>query len=162
MASNLGFKVLMPEDAVATFARTGADGRHHSAQSIHDSHLASLHGEFVTVTDTATLLADVRRALTEHWLNVRRDAGGGATPDHLQGSAFERVRQKGNLLRSLLVFVRPRYGANLFNPLNLGSSVVQHFDFRMSPWKPCPSSFPPLPLILTSRGAPLSFLNTRW
>ncbi|THF70931.1 cysteine hydrolase [Deinococcus sp. Arct2-2] len=56
MASNLGFQVLMPEDATATFARTGADGGHHSAQSIHESHLASLHGEFVTVTDTVTLL----------------------------------------------------------------------------------------------------------
>lgn len=57
MAGNLGFQVLLPEDATATFDRTGPDGRHYSAQEIHDVHLASLNGEFATVTDTASILA---------------------------------------------------------------------------------------------------------
>lgn len=57
MAGNLGFQVLLPEDAMAAFDRTGPDGRHHRAQDIHDVHLVSLNGEFATVTDTASILA---------------------------------------------------------------------------------------------------------
>lgn len=57
MAGNLGFRVLLPEDATATFDRTGPDGRHYRAQEIHEVHLASLNGEFATVTSTALILA---------------------------------------------------------------------------------------------------------
>ncbi|SMB97397.1 cysteine hydrolase family protein [Deinococcus hopiensis] len=57
MAGNLGFRVLLPEDATATFGRTGPDGRHFWAHEIHGVHLASLNGEFATVTDTASVLA---------------------------------------------------------------------------------------------------------
>lgn len=59
MAGNLGFEVLLPGDATATFGRTGPDGRQHDAQEIHDGHLASLNGEFATVTDTASILTDL-------------------------------------------------------------------------------------------------------
>ena len=58
MAGNLGFKVLLPGDATATFDRMGPDGRRHDAQEVHDVHLASLNGEFATVTDTASILTD--------------------------------------------------------------------------------------------------------
>lgn len=57
MAGNFGFRVLLLEDATATFDRIGSDGRHHTAQEIHDIHLASLNEEFATVTDTVSVLA---------------------------------------------------------------------------------------------------------
>lgn len=49
MASNLGFHAYLVSDATATFERTGPDGRHFTAEEMHDSALASLHGEFCTV-----------------------------------------------------------------------------------------------------------------
>lgn len=56
MAGNLGFTVTLVADATATFDRYTADGRHYSAEEIHDVHLASLDGEFCTVTTTAEVL----------------------------------------------------------------------------------------------------------
>ena len=44
-------------DATATFDRTGPDGRHWSAEDMHDSALASLNGEFAKVKTTDTVLA---------------------------------------------------------------------------------------------------------
>lgn len=49
MAGNLGFDTWLVADATATFERTGPDGRHFSAEQMHDTALASLHGEFATV-----------------------------------------------------------------------------------------------------------------
>ncbi|THF69610.1 cysteine hydrolase [Deinococcus sp. Arct2-2] len=60
MAGNLGFQVLLPADATATFDRMGPDGRHYGAQEIHDVHLASLNGEFATVTETELILGAIR------------------------------------------------------------------------------------------------------
>lgn len=57
MAANLGFTAILPADALATFDRTGFDGRHWSAEDIHGSSLASLNGEFATVVNTADLIA---------------------------------------------------------------------------------------------------------
>jgi nicotinamidase-related amidase len=57
MAGNLGFDVVVVEDATATFARTGHDGARHSAQQMHDLALASLHGEFATVRSTLQVIA---------------------------------------------------------------------------------------------------------
>lgn len=57
MAANLGFTVYAVADAMATFARTGPDGVHHSAELMHQFALASLHGEFAQVVATADLLA---------------------------------------------------------------------------------------------------------
>ena len=57
MAGNLGFETWLVADATATFERRGPDGQHFSAQQIHETALASLHGEFATVLDTATVLA---------------------------------------------------------------------------------------------------------
>lgn len=56
MAGNLGFTVWFVADATATFARTGPDGRHFTAEQMHDTALASLHGEFATVVWTNTVL----------------------------------------------------------------------------------------------------------
>ena len=57
MAGNLGFLVRVVEDATATHERRGPDGSLFSADVMHRSALASLHGEFATVTSTAEILA---------------------------------------------------------------------------------------------------------
>lgn len=56
-ASDLGYDVILVGDACATFERAGPDGKVHSAESIHQVHLASLHGEFCRVEDTEAVLA---------------------------------------------------------------------------------------------------------
>ena len=56
MAGNLGFNVTLVSDATATFDRTGVDGTHHTADEIHQVHLASLHGEFCTVRSCEEVL----------------------------------------------------------------------------------------------------------
>jgi nicotinamidase-related amidase len=56
MAANLGFEVAVISDASATFERTGPDGRHYSADDMHATTLASLHGEFASIVDTQELL----------------------------------------------------------------------------------------------------------
>ena len=56
MAANLGFTVWLVSDATATFDRTGFDGTYFSADQMHGSNLASLHGEFCTVLTTEQVL----------------------------------------------------------------------------------------------------------
>ena len=56
MAGNLGFETYFVADATATFERTGPDGRHYTAEQMHDTALASLHGEFATVVTTREVL----------------------------------------------------------------------------------------------------------
>lgn len=56
MAGNLGFTTYVVADATATFERRGPDGRSYSADQMHDTALASLHGEFATVVVSARLL----------------------------------------------------------------------------------------------------------
>ncbi len=55
MAGNLGFKTFIVSDATATFNKKGIDDQHYSAALIHETALASLNGEFATVTTTAFL-----------------------------------------------------------------------------------------------------------
>lgn len=57
MAGNLGFDVVLVEDATATFDRTGPDGERYSAEQMHRTALASLHGEFARVCSTRQVLA---------------------------------------------------------------------------------------------------------
>ena len=56
MAGNLDFVTWVVSDATATFARTGADGTRYSAELMHQTALASIHGEFATVVDSAAVL----------------------------------------------------------------------------------------------------------
>ncbi|MFZ6745114.1 cysteine hydrolase family protein [Undibacterium sp. JH2W] len=56
MAGNFGFVTYLVADATATFERRGPDGRYFSAEDMHDTALASLHGEFATVVDSAGIL----------------------------------------------------------------------------------------------------------
>lgn len=57
MAGNLGFETYLVADATATFERTGPDGRHFTAEQMHETALASLHGEFATVVSSHQVLA---------------------------------------------------------------------------------------------------------
>lgn len=56
MSGNLGFDTYIVSDATATFERIGPNGHHYTAQQMHDTALASLHGEFATVVPTATVI----------------------------------------------------------------------------------------------------------
>lgn len=58
MAGNLGFEVRLVSDATATFDRRGHDGAYHSADEIHNIHLASLHAEFCVVRSTSEILTE--------------------------------------------------------------------------------------------------------
>ncbi len=57
MAGNFGFETYFVADATATFERTGPDGRHFTAEEMHATALASLHGEFATVVWSEEVLA---------------------------------------------------------------------------------------------------------
>lgn len=59
MAGNLGFTTYVVSDATATFDNTGPDGKRYSSELLHDVALADLHGEFATVVDTRTVLAQL-------------------------------------------------------------------------------------------------------
>jgi nicotinamidase-related amidase len=57
MAANLGFATVVVDDACATHERIGPDGRHFTAEEMHATALASLHGEFARIAMTADVLA---------------------------------------------------------------------------------------------------------
>ncbi len=56
MAANLGFEVVVVEDATATFERIGHDGKHYSAEQIHDVTLVSLNNEFCQIMTTEEVI----------------------------------------------------------------------------------------------------------
>lgn len=56
MAGNLGYETFVVDDATATFDKKGKDGKTYAADIIHDTALASLHGEFATVLSTSEVL----------------------------------------------------------------------------------------------------------
>jgi nicotinamidase-related amidase len=58
-ASDLGFDVVVVDDATATFERTGPDGVHYSAEQMHRTALASLHGEFARVQSSHDVLVQL-------------------------------------------------------------------------------------------------------
>lgn len=66
MASNLGFQATVVSDATATFERVGHDGRHWTAEEMHESALTSLHAEFATVRTANEVF---------HWLDSRAVLG---------------------------------------------------------------------------------------
>lgn len=61
MAANLGFESFIVRDATFAFDRTSPDGRHWSAEDIHSSALASLHGEFATALTTDEIIDSVSK-----------------------------------------------------------------------------------------------------
>jgi nicotinamidase-related amidase len=60
MAGNYGFDAYVVSDATATFERKEPDGKHFSAQQMHDTALASLRGEFATIVSTSEVLDAVK------------------------------------------------------------------------------------------------------
>lgn len=56
MAGNLGFNTVVVADATAAFDIVGPGGQLHPAEEVHAVSLATLHGEFATVTGTETVL----------------------------------------------------------------------------------------------------------
>ncbi|MFP5260499.1 MAG: cysteine hydrolase family protein [Blastocatellia bacterium] len=59
MAGDLGFNTFVVSDATATFGRVGPDGKLNDADAVHSISLATLHGEFATITDTESLLKQI-------------------------------------------------------------------------------------------------------
>lgn len=62
MAGNLGFDAVVVHDACATHERIGPDGRRFTAEEMHASALASLHGEFAQVAGCDAVLAALAAA----------------------------------------------------------------------------------------------------
>jgi len=62
MAGNLGFDVVVVEDATATFERTGPDGVRYAAEQMHRLARASLHREFAQVQSAHDVLVQLRGA----------------------------------------------------------------------------------------------------
>jgi nicotinamidase-related amidase len=60
-AGNLGFSAVVVSDATFAFEQRDYAGALRSAQEVHDMSLANLDGEYATVRNTATVLADLRR-----------------------------------------------------------------------------------------------------
>ena len=56
MAANLGFKVTLLEDCVASFPLKMPNGEEISAEEIHRVNIATLHDEFATILSTAQFL----------------------------------------------------------------------------------------------------------
>ncbi|HEX5818552.1 MAG TPA: cysteine hydrolase family protein [Gemmatimonadales bacterium] len=55
-ASDVGFDVVVVDDATATHERLGPDGVRYTAEQMHGAALASLHGEFARVLSTGDVL----------------------------------------------------------------------------------------------------------
>jgi nicotinamidase-related amidase len=59
MAGNLGFTCYLAGDAAAAFPVKDHRGKVYDAETVHALSLATLHGEFATVTDTKEILPAV-------------------------------------------------------------------------------------------------------
>jgi nicotinamidase-related amidase len=57
VASNLGYRVFIPNDATATFGMTTREGKFFSAEDIHSIFLTNLHGEYAEIVKTKDILA---------------------------------------------------------------------------------------------------------
>lgn len=60
MAGNYGYQTYVVSDATATFNKTGIDGKHYSAKTMHETALASLHEEFATILSTENLISKIK------------------------------------------------------------------------------------------------------
>ena len=63
MAANLGFNVTIVADATAAFEKNGYDGKHYSADEVHNVELAGLNREFATIRESRDVLAEVEGSL---------------------------------------------------------------------------------------------------
>ncbi len=56
MAGNLGFTLIIPEDAVASVDRTDRRGKHWPAEDVHALTLAILENEYARISDAKTVI----------------------------------------------------------------------------------------------------------
>ena len=63
MAANLGFGVTIVADATAAFEHNGYDGKHYSAEEVHNVELANLNREFATIRESRDVVAEVEGSL---------------------------------------------------------------------------------------------------
>ena len=63
MAANLGFNVTIVADATAAFEKNGYDGKHYSADEVHNVELAGLNREFATIRQSKDILTEVESSL---------------------------------------------------------------------------------------------------
>jgi hypothetical protein len=68
MAANLGFESFIARDATFTHDRISPDGRRWSAEDIHSSALASLHGEFATALTVDEIIIALPKQLEQREL----------------------------------------------------------------------------------------------
>jgi nicotinamidase-related amidase len=61
MAGNFGYDTYLVSDATATFDKTGFDGKIYPAALIHETALASIHGEFATVVPTGSVVSALKK-----------------------------------------------------------------------------------------------------
>lgn len=59
MAGNFGFDTYLVSDATAAFEIVGHNGKHYSAEEIHETALATLHEEFAMIVETETVLENL-------------------------------------------------------------------------------------------------------
>lgn len=55
-SGNIGFKTYLVSDAIAAFELYDHNGKHYSAEEVHDISLATLHEEFATILSTEQLI----------------------------------------------------------------------------------------------------------
>ena len=63
MGANLGFGITIVADATAAFEHKGYDGKHYSAEEVHNVELANLNREFATIRESRDVLAEVEGSL---------------------------------------------------------------------------------------------------
>jgi nicotinamidase-related amidase len=63
MGANLGFGITIVADATAAFEHKGYDGKHYSAEDVHNVELANLNREFATIRESKDILAEVEGSL---------------------------------------------------------------------------------------------------
>jgi nicotinamidase-related amidase len=61
MAGNFGYNTFVVADAVAAFSKTGINGEHYDAETIHLTALAMLNEEFATVLNTDDVINALKK-----------------------------------------------------------------------------------------------------
>lgn len=89
MAANLGFRVLLPHDALAAWERVDMFGEVWSGESVHRTALASLNNEFATLTSTDSLIQSMQGEQYEKQTILSRQTIGARAANH--GVHRERV-----------------------------------------------------------------------
>ena len=62
MAGNLGYNTFVVADATAAFAKTGINGEHYDAETIHLTALAQINEEFATVLNTNEVINALKKS----------------------------------------------------------------------------------------------------